>query len=197
MHTLNMADTITPVQNTLQPDWQNIIRNGKRDRAVSYEHFQDLRKEHPPVDPRQRESKYEELRKNPRSPPNTLICKFQPKEPTDVRTRRWEWWAALSHIKVYVREYYLYTDWTDRINATAAGTPGQEVVRTGQGTVTWIPNDKRIVITDLGFQLQEQFRAGFVPWDPAVDMAKHYHRGKIPINIVNAFQGKARPQLFQ
>ena len=47
-------------------------------------------------------------------------------------------------------------------------------MRTSQGTVTWIPNDKRIVITDLGFRLQEQFRAGFVPCDPAVDMAKHY-----------------------
>ena len=197
VHTVGMANVFPLVQGTLRSDWQSIIRNGKRDRDVSYEHFQDLRREHPPVDPKQRESRYEELRKNPRSPPDTLICRFQPKEPTDVRTRRWEWWTALSHIKVYVREYYLYTDWTNRINATAAGTPGQEVVRTGQGTVTWIPNDKRIVITDLGFQLQEQFRAGFAPWDPAVDMAKHYHRGKIPVNIVNAFQGRARPQLFQ
>ena len=91
----------------------------------------------------------------------------------------------------------MYTNWSDKINATAAGTPGQEVVRTGQGTVTWIPNDKRIVITDLGGQLQTQFRAGFVPWDPTVDMAKHYHRGKIPVNIVNAFQGKALVQGFQ
>ena len=32
VHTVNMADAITPVQNTLQPDWQKIIRNGKRDR---------------------------------------------------------------------------------------------------------------------------------------------------------------------
>ena len=91
----------------------------------------------------------------------------------------------------------MYTNWSDKINAIAAGTPGQEVGRTGQGTVTWIPNDKRIVITDLGVQLQAQYRAGFVPWDPTVDMAKHYHRGKIPVNIVNAFQGKALVQGFQ
>ena len=105
-----VVDTVNPgsaVQTPLQPNWQNIIRIRKRDRDLGYEHFQDLRQEYPPIDPRQQDSRYEELRRNPRSPPSTLICKFQPKEPTDVRIRRWEWWAALSHIKIYVREYYM------------------------------------------------------------------------------------------
>ena len=68
VHTVNTTDTVTPVQNTLQPNWQSIIRNRKRDRDIGYEHFQDLRRERPPVDPRQRESRYEELRKKPKVP---------------------------------------------------------------------------------------------------------------------------------
>ena len=71
------------------------------------------------------------------------------------------------------------------------------MVRTSPGTLTKIPNDKRIVITELSRQLQVQMRAGFEPWDPTTDMAKHYHRGKIPINIMNVFQGKALTQGFQ
>ena len=71
------------------------------------------------------------------------------------------------------------------------------MARTSQGTLTWIPNDKRIVITDLGRQLQVQMKAGFKPWDPAADMAKHCYRGRAPVNIANVFQGKALNQGFQ
>ena len=180
-----------------QTELYQLTRSRKRQRELCYEQYQDLRQEYPPVDPLLHEARYEGLRKKPKSPPGTLICKFQPKELTDTRIRRWEWWAALSQIKVYVREYYMYTNWTGKINSAATGTPGQEVVRTSDGTITWIPNDKRIVITELGAQLQAQMRAGFPPWDPTIDMAKHYHRGKIPVNIVNAFQGKALNPSFQ
>ena len=56
---------------------------------------------------------------------------------------------------------------------------------------------KRIVITELGKQLQTQMRAGFEPWDPTTDMAKRYRRGKLPVNIMNVFQGKVHTQGFQ
>ena len=57
---------------------------------------------------------------------------------------------------------------------------GEDNVRLGG------PNPIRDLIADMERWLQL-----------AIDMAKHYQRGKIPVNIVNAFQGKALVQGFQ
>ena len=103
----------------------------------------------------------------------------------------------MSKVLVYVKEYYLHTEWEHKANAMATGTPGQEVVRTVHGTITWIPNDGRIVITHLRGTLQTQMRVGFPPWDPERDMAKRYHRGKIPVQIASLMQSKGLKPLFQ
>ena len=103
----------------------------------------------------------------------------------------------MSKVNVYVKEYYLHTEWETAVNATATGTPGQEVVKTQRETLTWIPNDGRIVISDLKPNLQTQMRAGFTPWDPATDLAKKYHRGRIPQQVANLIQAKGLQQVFQ
>ena len=154
------------------------IQRQKKVFMIQDEDYEDLRRLHPPQPPQVLATNYLSLLKAPRSPPDTQICKFEPVEPTEVFARRWQWWEALSKVMVYVKEYYLYTEWEHKANAMATGTPGQEVVRTGQGTITWIPNDGRIVVTHLRSALQTQMRAGFPPWDPATDLAKRYHRGK-------------------
>ena len=79
-------------------------------------------------------------------------------------------------VTIYVKEYYMYTPWAARANASATGTPRQDVVKTQHGTVTWIPNDKRIVVADVSKSLQAKITTRFDPWDPQTDMARHYHR---------------------
>ena len=69
-----------------------------------------------------------------------------------------------------MREYYLYTPWAAKINAAAKGTPGQEVVRTPKGTITWIPNDTRINVANLDKSLKAQTTTGFEAWDPTTDL---------------------------
>ena len=118
----------------------------RRLQQVSEEGYADIRQKYPPQDPAIHEAAYGGLLRKPRSPQTTQLCRFRPVEETDTRTRRWQWWEALSKVKVYVREYYQFTKWAAKINAAAAGTPGQEVARTSKGTVTLIPNDTRINI---------------------------------------------------
>ena len=169
----------------------------RRTLMIQDEDYEHLRRLHPPRPPQELAKSYLTLLEVPKSPSDTQICKFEPAEPTEVFARRWQWWEALSKVMVYVKEYYLYTEWEHRANAMATGTPGQEVVRTAQGTITWIPNDGRIVITHLRGTLQTQMRAGFPPWDPERDLAKRHHRGKIPVQIANLMQAKGMKPLFQ
>ena len=89
----------------------------------------------------------------------------------------------MAQVKIYVREYYAFTQWHKQINAEATGAPGQEAVTAQQGTLAWIPNDRRIVIADVAKSLQRQMAAGFEQWDPQRDMARHYHRGRIPMSV--------------
>ena len=83
-----------------------------------------------------------------------------------------------------------------RANATDTGPPGQEVVRTVHGTITWIPNAKIIVVANISRQLQAHMTTGFEPWDPNTDMARHYHRGRIPEHIANMLHGQNAAQGF-
>ena len=115
----------------------------------------------------------------------------------DVRLRRWHWWRELAKVQIYVKELYLYTQWSTRINSSATGNPGQEVVRTPYGTVTWVPSDKRIVAPTLNRRLQVLITTAFPPWDPSTDMQRRYHRGRIPIRIANLLNAQGTPALFQ
>ena len=127
----------------------------------------------------------------PKSPPTAHTCRFRPENITDTRVRQWAWWEALSKVKVYVREYYMYTRWAASANATATGTPGQEVVRTQHGTVSSVPHDNRIVVANDSRRLHVQITLGFEPWDLNTDMDRRYHRGRVPMYVANML---ARPQ---
>ena len=107
------------------------------------------------------------------------------------------WWAELAKVKVYVREYYSYTPWSSCINASATGTPCQEVIRTSRGTITWIPNDTRINIYSLETSLRMQMTTGPEAWNPETGMAKHYHRGRTPVQIANVLHARRNTQGFQ
>ena len=96
----------------------------------------------------------------------------------DVRQRRWAWWRSLATIGIYVQELYMHTQWNKRRalpgllvpNAVASGQPGQEVVKSVYGTVTWHPNDKRILVAPGNKELDARIAAGFEPWDPERDL---------------------------
>ena len=164
---------------------------------VSEEDYADLRQSYPPQDPAIHEVAYEGLLRRPRSPQTAQLCRFRPAEEADTRIRRWQWWEALSTVKIYVRKYYQFTKWAAKVNAAATGTPGQEVVRASKGTITWIPNDTRINVSNLNRALKTQTTAGFEAWDPHTDMSKHYHRGRTPIQIANVVHRQQGTQSFQ
>ena len=96
----------------------------------------------------------------------------------DCRARRWHWWRALARIKVYVQQLYVHTPFAARSNAVAAGNPGQEVVRlTSAGvkaTITWVPSDRRIVVSHANAAIQSKLTVGFAQWNPGLDMARRY-----------------------
>ena len=132
------------------------------------------------------------------APPGNIEAKpaTAPNETADTRTRRWLWWEALAKVKVNVREYYMYTPWQPRAHATATGTPGRELVRTPHGTLTWIPNDRRIVIANVSTNLQVQLTVGFPPWDPATDMANNEPRRKYRSTSQVLYRQRASGKLF-
>ena len=159
--------------------------------------FQYLRQVSPPIDPDILEAQYGLLLQRPKSPPTAHTCRFRPENITDTRVRQWAWWEALSKVKVYVREYYMYTRWAARANATATGTPVQEFVRTHHGTVTLVPHDTRIVVANHNRQLHVQIASGFEPWGPNTDMARRYHRGRVPVYVANTMQYHSTRKGFQ
>ena len=156
--------------------------------------FQYLRQVSPPIDPDILEAQYGLLLQRPKSPPTAHTCRFRPENITDTRVRQWAWWEALSKVKVYVREYYMYTRWAARANATATGTPVQEFVRTHHGTVTLVPHDTRIVVANHNRQLHVQIASGFEPWGPNTDMA---NRGRVPVYVANTMQYHSTRNGFQ
>ena len=105
--------------------------------------YLDLQEEDPPEDPRVMESQFATLLASPRSPPGTMICRFRAENMEDHRRRRWSWWKALSHVRIYVKEQYQFTQHVNNArgrptvpNATSSGNPGQEVARCLHGTIT-------------------------------------------------------------
>ena len=123
----------------------------------------------------------------------------------DVRGRRWAWWAALARIKIFVREFYSFTKYsgTQRPgglvvpNALASGNPGQLVVRTTIGTATWIPNDRRIIVSPGSSELHRRITMGFPAWNPELYMSKKYHRNRIPQQIAALYTASSSGQGFQ
>ncbi|MFM7989535.1 MAG: hypothetical protein ACKPKO_60495, partial [Candidatus Fonsibacter sp.] len=126
----------------------------------------------------------------------TTICKFDPREITDTRVRRWRWWQKLAEAGIYVKELYEASRWAHMVNATSTGNPGQEVVRTRHGTLTWVPNDRRVVVAHLNRKMQVMLTAILPPWDPAKDMAKRYHRGRLPVHIANLLAERTERPVF-
>ena len=167
--------------------------------------YEEQRSVMPPPDPVLMEREYTLLRDSPRSDPETLICRFIAKDMHCQRTRRWEWWCALAHIKFYVRELYLFTQHNTVgpsltvPNSTSSGNPGQEVVRTPLGTVTWVPSDHRIICSTSNRMLQRRLTLFFDKWVPEQDMCKRYSKGRIPAQIATLLRQTTQKskQLFQ
>ena len=151
--------------------------------GVLFADYADLRRLYPPVDPRRAKEDYVAMAASPRAPPNTMICKFEAPNMTDLKERRWLWWQALSRVKVFVEGHYLHTPYQQEINATSSGNVGQLVVRCGLGTITWVPNDRRIIVSHSSRILRDRLCAGFEAWDPERDMASKYHHNKVPQQI--------------
>ena len=113
----------------------------------------------PPPDPVLMESEYPQLKLAPKSPPETVSCRFIAENMGCHHTRRCEWWRALAHVRFYVRELYAYTQYSGMSvpctvpNSTSSGNPGQDVVRTALGTITWVPSDHRIICSSTNRQL--------------------------------------------
>ena len=101
------------------------------------------------------------------------------------RTRRWLWWRHLALAKFYVKEHYFFTEFSQHVNSTSSGNPGQEVCRTGFGTLTWVPSDKRICIAGGNRLLYGRMAVICQQWNPESDMARRYHRGRVPAQIAS------------
>ena len=78
----------------------------------------------------------------------TPIMRHEAPDMEDPCARRRAWWGQLSVVGFYVREAYLYTPFAESINSQASGNAGQEVVRTKLGTLTWVPSDRRIIVSN-------------------------------------------------
>ena len=74
----------------------NVHCRNRRIQQVQENNYHDLRQTHLPEDPDILEMQYYHLLQKPKSPPMQQICKFQPVNTIDTKTKRWEWWAALS-----------------------------------------------------------------------------------------------------
>ena len=167
--------------------------------------FQDLRAMQYPPDPVAMEGAFQALSLHPASPPGTAICMFDPPHMEDQRARRWAWWGAMARIKIFVREFYAFTKYsgTQRPgglvvpNALASGNPGQLVVRTTIGTATWVPNDRRIIVSPGSTELHRRITMGFPAWNPELYMSKKYHRNRIPQQIAALYAASSSGQGFQ
>ncbi len=178
--------------------------------VVLYEEdYADLRQELKPPCPETKEGEYGHRCGNPRSQPGVPICRFEAPNMDDVRQRRWHWWDACAEMEVFVREFYAFTEWTtestgavtprgNRVpNATAGGQPGQEVVRTPWGTLTWIPHDRRIVVAPACPELERRVKRVFHPWRVDSDMAQVYHGRKVPRQIASAIGAPSSMRPFR
>ena len=118
----------------------------------------------------------------------------------DTRLRRWLWWDQLSRIGFYVKEAYRFTAYPEAVNCESSGNTGQEVVRTKLGTLTWVPSDRRMVVSNTNPELARRLLLVFLPWDLQNDKIK-YRRGKLPLQISSMLyaqgQAAASNPLFQ
>jgi hypothetical protein len=96
----------------------------------------------PPVDPQS----YAVLPNPPVSPPGTNIVVFKPANmSSDIADLTWQFWKTLAVCGYFVRDLYAHTPWNAWINSCpAVGCKGQVVVRTPEGTVTWMVRSRRI-----------------------------------------------------
>ena len=160
------------------------------------EDYEDLRLKHPPVDPQLHEQGYAELIANPINP-QARICKFTAPNMQDVRERRWLWWMSLGRIRLFVKELYAFTAHEGKCNAGASGNVGQEVIRCAHGTLTWVPNDHRIVVANSSTILQARVAAAYPEWNPSTDMARRYHHNRIPQQITQLLAAQDTALGFQ
>lgn len=163
--------------------------------------YADLRHEMPPQSPVLLQQQFAQRQCNPASPEGAALLRFEASFMLDPRRRRFEWWAKLSQAKLFVLDYYRGTEWENHANCTSTGNTGHEVVRTPLGTATWVPNDKRISITLTNKSLLARLATVFEPWNLQKDLARKYHRGRLPQQI-QSLLNQAKPsaeddQLFQ
>ena len=162
--------------------------------------YADLRQLGVP-DPNEMEGKYVLRCREPCSGPEVKLCRFQASNMVDPRIRRWEFWVACTEMQVFPRPIYAFTDWANTVtpcgtrvpNSTISGNPGQEVVRTPWGTLTWIPNDRSIAVSSDSPELERRVRCVFAPWDPDTDMPKSYHGNKLPLRIQSVLGSRQSP----
>ena len=178
------------------------VQSNKRKGAQTLQigDYLDLRTLCPPVDPAIQSNLMHAKLLNPLSPPGTPILRFEPEEMHDHRLRAWYWWQHVSQIGICVQEMYSFTPWQGSINAVAAGNQGQLVIKTAAGTITWIPSDRRITISNSSKSLQTKLEAICMPWDKDRDMSQKYHRGRVPNQIQSALAQTGTPitpPLFQ
>ena len=159
--------------------------------------YQDLRLLQPVLDPEQQEALYASKAAAPASPPGTAILRYEAPSMTDPRARRWQWWQHVSQVGYYVREHYMFTKWEGRINCSAAGNEGQVVIRAASGTFTWLPADKRIMISNSSSGIQARLEVICSPWRPEADMVRRYHRGKLPNQIQSFLADSTTPMTPQ
>ena len=122
------------------------------------------------------------------------LFRFEALDMNCVRGRRWEFWKALATIEIFPNELYAFTQFSGtststgvRVsNATVSGCSGQEVVRTPFGTLTWIPNDRRLSAPPHCHELLRRLRRGFAAWDPDRDLPKVYHSRRMPKIVASA-----------
>ena len=86
------------------PATRFFIPHNKSDKRqeVQREDFEDLRTAEPPIGPGILKAQYARMVHKPKSPPSTAICRLQPLNITDTRTRGWQWWAALANKSIYI-----------------------------------------------------------------------------------------------
>ena len=177
-------------------------RSARAFTASEAEDHADLRAASVPPDPEAMVARFSALRASPRRSGNVELLRFEAPDMGDFRSRRREFWKALAAIEVFPNELYAFTEHADsrtsngiRVpNSTVSGCSGQEVVKTPFGTITWVPNDRRLSVPAHCKELRRRVRCGFEPWNPDSDLPKAYHGKRMPKEVAFLLNGMGRPR---
>ena len=139
---------------------------------------------------------YCQLQLSPVTPQGAQLYRFDPGNLDDLRARKWSLWKKVSEVGIFVKDYYLHTQYVHHANAAASGNSGQIVVKTQQGTLTWVPNDRRVSISNNSPTLRTKLSLIVEPWHPHRDLARHYHKGRLP-QMVKSYLSEREAQNLQ